>query len=83
MEHSGNALLNLSAKQFFSTGFAGFCSWTMFGSGLLTSGQEVPGSNPSVGVRHWVSLFALITSPHPGVKGVPSRQKRYLCLCSL
>jgi hypothetical protein len=26
MEHSGNALLNLSAKQFFSTGFAGFCS---------------------------------------------------------
>jgi hypothetical protein len=46
-------------------------------------GQEVPGTNPTVGVRLWVSLFASITSPHPGVKGVPSQRKRYLCLCSL
>jgi hypothetical protein len=36
------------------------------GSGLLTSGQEVPGSNSAVGMRLWV--FAFITSPNPGVK---------------
>jgi hypothetical protein len=40
----------------------------------LTSCQKVQGSNPtvSVTVRLWVSLFASIASPHPGVKGAPS-----------
>jgi hypothetical protein len=35
-------------------------------------------SGSAVRIPLWVSLFALITSPHPGVKGVPSRQKDIL-----
>jgi hypothetical protein len=38
--------------------------------GSLASGQEVPGSDPAVGVILWVSLFATPASPRQ-VLGVP------------
>ena len=36
--------------------------------GSLAIGHEVPGSNPTVGVRLCAGLFALFASLDPGVK---------------
>jgi hypothetical protein len=56
--------------------------WWCSGWSGLTSSQEVPGSNPTIGVRLWVSLFASIASPRPGVKGVPySSGIESICVC--
>jgi hypothetical protein len=45
------------------------CVGQNVGLGSLTGSQEVPGSNPTVGVRFWVSLMHLTHVAYVWVRG--------------